>query len=231
MFRKHINEIGRQEWLGRVLGELPQGARLLDAGAGECKNRKHCQHLRYVSQDLCEYAGVAGAAPLAGLQLEHWDTRNIDIVSDVTAIPEPSESFDAVLCSEVLEHIPDPPRAITEFARLLRPGGTLILTAPFSSNVHFAPFHFSSGFSRYWYEHHLPANKFVIETLEPHGDWFALLEQELGRLGSLERQKRSWSWPLGYALGALGHAYFRIRTQNEASDLAAFGWNCRALKR
>ena len=46
---KNENELGRQAWLAKALAALPAGARLLDAGAGELKNKKHCGHLQYVS--------------------------------------------------------------------------------------------------------------------------------------------------------------------------------------
>ena len=50
---KNINEETRQAWLSKTLQALPDGARILDAGAGELKNRKYCGHLDYVSQDFC----------------------------------------------------------------------------------------------------------------------------------------------------------------------------------
>nr|WP_274518156.1 class I SAM-dependent methyltransferase [Candidatus Symbiobacter mobilis] len=107
----------------------------------------------------------------------------------MTAMPESDASFDAILCSEVLEHVPEPTHALDEFARLLKPGGCLILTAPFASNVHMAPYHFCSGFSKYWYQHHREQRRFRIESLVAHGDWYALLRQEISRLGSMERQR------------------------------------------
>jgi len=130
VFIKNINEINRQAWLRQILATLPKGARLLDAGAGEQKNRQYCGHLNYVSQDFCKYQGVGGGAPDEGLQSNGWNTRGIDLVSDITAVPAPDASFDAILCSEVLEHVPDPTRALDEFSRLLKPGGKLILAAP-----------------------------------------------------------------------------------------------------
>ncbi|WP_089724574.1 class I SAM-dependent methyltransferase [Candidatus Thiosymbion oneisti] len=229
MIIKNINEETRQAWLKQVLSSLPKGARLLDAGAGELKNRRYCAHLDYVSQDFCQYHG-GGGHPDEGLQTEGWDTSRIDLVSDIAEIPAPDASFDAILCSEVLEHVPEPTHALDEFARLLKPGGTLILTAPFGSVVHMAPYHFCSGFSKYWYEHHLALRGFDIHELVANGDWYALLRQEVTRLGGLERQRGNWAWPLAYLYGMLGVAYFSLRAKRIAEDLACFGWQCVAVK-
>lgn len=230
MFNKNINEINRQAWLKKTLAALPAGLRILDAGAGELKNRQHCKHLDYVSQDFCQYQGCGGGAINEGLQVKNWDTNRIDLVSDITEIPAPGASFDAILCSEVLEHVPEPTHALDEFGRLLKPGGRLILTAPFASNVHMAPYHFCSGFSRYWYEHHLSQRGFEILELVPNGDWYALLRQEITRLGGLERSRGNWAWPLAYAYAVLGLLYFKVRVAKPASDLACFGWQCLAVK-
>lgn len=172
-----------------------------------------------------------GGHPDEGLQSKRWDTSRIDIVSDITAIPAPDGSFDAILCSEVLEHVPEPTHALDEFARLLKPEGCLILTAPFASNVHMAPYHFCSGFSKYWYQHHLTLRGFEIETLIANGDWYVLLRQEISRLGGLERQRGNWAWPLAYAYALVGLAYFALRANKKAEDLACFGWQCVAVKK
>lgn len=228
---KNTNEIDRQTWLKKIIAALPAGSRLLDAGAGELQNRRLCGHLDYVSQDFCQYAGQRGGAINEGLQNEKWDTSRIDLVSDITAIPAPDASFDAILCSEVLEHVPESTHALDEFARLLKPGGTLILTAPFGSNVHMAPYHFCTGFAKYWYEHHLPMRGFEIVELTPNGDWYTLLKQEITRLGGLERQLGNWSWPLAYVYSLLGVVYFKLRGDKRAEDLACFGWHCVAIKK
>jgi SAM-dependent methyltransferase len=223
-----VNQAGREEWLRKTLARLPEGARLLDAGAGEGGKRRLCSPLRYVSQDFCQYDGVGDGK---GLQTGQWDTRGIDIVSDITSIPEEAGSFDCILCSEVLEHLPDPGKALDEFARLLKPGGVLVLTAPFASLVHFAPFHYCSGFSRYWYQHHLGGRGFDIAELTPNGDWFACCRQELLRLGGMSRGHGDWSWPLAYLLAVLGWLYFKVRGGAPAAELACFGWHCVATKR
>ena len=107
---------------------MPVGSRILDAGAGELQYKPFCAHLDYVSQDFAQYDGQGNSV---GLQTGTWDQTQLDIVSDITAIPEPDGSFDAIMCVEVLEHVPAPVDALNEFGRLLRLDGILIVTAPF----------------------------------------------------------------------------------------------------
>jgi SAM-dependent methyltransferase len=224
---RNINEENRQAWLGKKLSCLTKGARILDAGAGELRNRRLCSHMSYVSQDFCQYEGVGDGK---GLQPGTWDTSGVDLICDIAAISEPDGAFDAILCSEVMEHVPDPTKALDEFGRLLKPDGKLILTAPFASLVHFAPYHYCTGFSRYCYEHHLAQNGFCLEELTPNGDWFDYCRQELMRLGSMARRYGDRSWPLAYLLGILGALYFKVRGCEQADKLACFGWNCLAVK-
>ena len=121
----NTNEEKRQQWLAQALTAIPSGLRILDAGAGELRNKPLCAHLAYVSQDVCQYDGSGDAQ---GLQTGTWNTSRIDLVCDIVNIPEADASFDIVLCSEVFEHLPDALKALDEFARLIKPGGTLILT-------------------------------------------------------------------------------------------------------
>ncbi|HMM71403.1 MAG TPA: hypothetical protein PKC22_04150, partial [Rhodocyclaceae bacterium] len=86
------NEAARQRWLRETLAGLPSGLRILDAGAGELRNKPLCAHLDYVSQDFGQYEGRGNQA---GLQTGAWDTSRIDIVSDIADIPQPDASFDA----------------------------------------------------------------------------------------------------------------------------------------
>ena len=78
--------------------------------------------------------------------------------------------------------------------------------------------------------YHLAQRGFRIESLTANGDWYALLRQEITRLGGLERQRGNWSWPLAYAYALLGLLYFKLRSNKRAEDLACFGWQCVAVK-
>ena len=224
----NINEEDRNRWLAVTLAAITSGSRILDAGAGELRNKSLCAHLHYVSQDVCQYEGVGDAQ---GLQTGAWDTSKIDLVCDIVNVPEPNGSFDVILCSEVFEHLPDALKAIDEFARLLKPGGKLIITAPFASLVHFAPYHYSTGFSRYWYEYHLPLRNFEIQELTPNGDWFSYARQEILRLPSMARRYGDWFWPLAYLVVGVGLIYFSLRGKSRmADDLACFGWHSISIK-
>jgi ubiquinone/menaquinone biosynthesis C-methylase UbiE len=175
------NESTRVKWIEETLKKIPEGLTILDAGAGECPFKKYCSHLKYISQDFGQYSGQGKI----GLQTGTWDNSRLDIVSDILSIPLPDNSVDAIMCTEVLEHVPDPLGAIKEFSRLIKPGGYLLLTAPFASITHFAPYHFASGFSRFFYEKHLPENGFKIQQLDFNGNYFEYIAQENRRIKSV----------------------------------------------
>ena len=173
------NEAARKIWIKNALGQVPAGARILDAGAGQCQFREFCAHLNYVAQDFTRYDGQGDTK---GLHMGSWDYSRIDISSDITSIPVANASFDVIMCTEVLEHLPSPVAAIREFSRILRPGGQLVLTAPFCSLTHFAPYHFYTGFNRYFYERYLPEYGFTINEISENGNFFDYVAQEIHRI-------------------------------------------------
>lgn len=174
----------RLRWLEAALLKVPKGSRILDAGAGELDQKKFCGHLNYVSQDFGQYDGGGDGK---GYQTTTWDNSKLDIVCDIVNIPEPDASFDAIMCIEVFEHLPEPVAAIREFSRLLKPDGTLIITAPFWSLTHFAPYHFCTGFNRYFYEKHLADHGFEVLELTPNGNYFEFIAGELLRISEIAR--------------------------------------------
>jgi SAM-dependent methyltransferase len=141
--------------------------------------KKFCSHLKYVSQDLAAYDGSGNSA---GLQTGSWNTTGIDVISDICSMPVDDDSFDAVLCTEVLEHLTDPLKALQELTRVLRTGGKLILTAPFCSLTHFAPYHYSTGFNKYFYLHHLTGLGYRDINVTANGNYFEFMAQELRRI-------------------------------------------------
>lgn len=221
------NKQNREDWLCKALARIPNGARILDAGAGELQYKNLCNHLVYVSQDFGQYNGTGNGV---GLQTREWNQNQLDIICDIVDIPEPDVSFDAIMCIEVLEHLPDPLAALKEFSRLLKPGGFLILTAPFCSLTHFAPHFYYSGFSEYFWRYHLPRYEFEIAELTSNGNYFEYLSQELRRLPHfLQKRKDAWSVKLLAAI--LMNTLAPYSQQDSESDrLLAFGWHIFAQK-
>lgn len=220
----------RDRWVKSILREIPGDSRLLDAGSGEQQYRPLCSHLRYVSQDHLAYDGVGDGI---GGHVPAWTYPPTEIVCDITEIPEPDEAFDAVLCTEVIEHVSDPKRVLEELARVIRPGGQIILTAPFYSFTHFAPFHFCTGFSKYWYEEHLARLGFTNILCEPNGNFFEVLAQEIRRLPQMANQYHVRPLCFSGKLASIVLLRFLSAVSTEgstSSDYACMGWHVTAIK-
>lgn len=229
------NEAPREAWLQETLSRIPAGARLLDAGAGEQRHKKYCGHLQYVAQDFAQYDGKGDQR---GLQTGAWDQTKLDIVGDIAAVEESGGSFDAILCVEVFEHIPHPVEALREFARLLKPGGSLILTAPFCSMTHFAPYHFYTGFTRYFYQRYLPEFGFEIVEMQSSGNYFEYLAQEIRRLPEIgtryagRRSRSPQSIALRLASGVILRALQAFTDADRgSSELLNYGTHVLATKK
>ena len=163
------NVVRRDRWIAQQAFRVKSGTRVLDVGAGSCPYRELFAHCDYRAQDL---------APLRNDQLRHGGYGTLDFVSDVTAIPVHDGSFGVVLCTEVLEHHPEPIRVVAELARVLHPGGTLILTAPLGSGIHQEPYHYYGGYTPWWYKRFLKAAGFEDIIIEPNEGSFRFFGQE-----------------------------------------------------
>lgn len=225
------NKKPREKWIEQTLANISAGSRILDAGAGELDKKKYCSHLEYVAQDFGQYDGNGDST---GLQTSHWDQSKLDIISDITDIPVESSSFDAVMCIEVLEHLPDPIAALKELHRVLKPEGRIVLTAPFCSLTHFAPFHFSTGFNKYWYQEHLDTLGFEILELESNGNFFHFLHQEVGRVPAITGKYNLAPMNVieKYAHKIISRYLSKIAPTDQTSDeLLCFGYHILAQKK
>jgi len=101
-----------------------------------------------------------------------------DVLADVEAVPFRDGCADAVVCTEVLEHVLRPEQVVRECARLLRPGGRLILSMPFLARVHADP-HDYQRFTASKLIHLLTEAGLVIDDVRKQGLYFTVLAEML----------------------------------------------------
>jgi ubiquinone/menaquinone biosynthesis C-methylase UbiE len=100
-------------------------APILDAGCGTGLNLRH----------LPEGSVGVDINPRNIALLRQRLPNHTVIEGDVEALPFDDASFGTVLCTEVIEHIPDPSAALAEYRRVLQPGGVLIGSVPARSAI------------------------------------------------------------------------------------------------
>ncbi|MGJ4950108.1 class I SAM-dependent methyltransferase [Bradyrhizobium sp. HKCCYLS20291] len=176
-----FNLRNRDRWIAVQAAQVPAGAKVLDVGAGSAPYRALFSHCEYKTQDF---------AQLQPEQLRHGGYTAIDIVSEAHRIPVPDASVDAILCTEVIEHVPEPIAVISEFGRILAPGGRLILTAPLGSGIHQEPYHFYGGYTPFWYRRFLGDAGFDAIVVEANGGTLRHVAQETIRFVSLTNPLR-----------------------------------------
>jgi len=169
-----FNRNSRDLWIQQNVRELPRNLSVIDIGAGSCPYKYLFNHCNYIAQDF---------GKLEDNQIqERMGYGNIDIYSEITAIPVENNSFDVVLCTEVIEHVPEPIKAVKEMGRILKPGGLLMLTAPLRSALHQMPFHYYGGFTPTWYYKFLDEAGFENISIIPVSSIFNFYGEESLRI-------------------------------------------------
>lgn len=136
----------------RLAGQYAADYDLESVGGHVLRERRErvCELLRGVSGRLLDVGAGPGAtaAGVAALGLEYWGVdaspkmialgrakfaaagATAIIMADARALPFVGSSFDAVLCVGVIDWLPDRDRALAELTRVLRPGGTMVVSFP-----------------------------------------------------------------------------------------------------
>jgi ubiquinone/menaquinone biosynthesis C-methylase UbiE len=170
----NFNQLNRDKWIINKANNIKAGSKVIDIGAGTCPYKSLFNHCDYYAHDFKKYSGEK----LGGTK----DYADIDIVSDIESIPVNDESFDVVICTEVLEHVPEPIKALKEMSRILKKGGTILITAPLGSGLHQLPYHYYGGYTPEWYKKFLIESGIEIQEITPNGGFFKHLAQECARV-------------------------------------------------
>ena len=99
------------------------GGRILDVGCGDKPFEQFLSGLEHVGVD-------------------HTPTSRADVRAVAGELPFPEGTFDTILCTEVLEHVPEPSLILAECYRVVKPGGVLYVTVPMTWYLHYEPHDF-----------------------------------------------------------------------------------------
>lgn len=156
---------------------------LLDAGCGQMPYRSYILNHSAVTQYV-------------GLDIETAINYSEEIRPDVTwdgeTMPFDSNSFNCVMATEVLEHVPDTTNYLKEVHRVLKPDGTFFFTTPFLWPLHEIP-HDEYRLTPFSAERLLKETGFVNINIQSLGGWNASLAQMLGlwlRRSPMNRYRR-----------------------------------------
>jgi SAM-dependent methyltransferase len=174
------------DFIERAGASVPAGALVLDAGAGDGRYRKEFGHTRYIGVDL-----AVGDVT--------WDYSGLNAICTLANLPFPDATFEAVLCTQVLEHVAEPQLVLCEIARVLKPNGRLFLSAPQSWHQHQKPhdyYRYTSFGLRYLFQR----AGLEMESIENMGGYFWFLAFQLQNINYWVFPKgmpgRRWTWPL-----------------------------------
>ncbi len=159
---------------------LNEGQVVLDAGAGEARHKRYFERSRYIALDT-------------GYGDDRWDYTNLDVCGDLGNIPLRDASVDCILCMVVLEHTRNPRDVLLEFARILKPDGTLVMVVPFLWEEHQIP-HDYFRFTRYGVRSLFESSSLRLDLLSPIGGFFWLCGRR--SVGLLNFFQRGWRWIL-----------------------------------
>jgi len=194
--------------------------------------------LREVKGDLLDVG--AGNAPWraflgpqcrnSGLDIEAAGAFGMKAQHDVTyyaggIFPFADASFDYALSIEVLEHVDDADLALREIARVLRAGGLLLMTMPFSARLHHLPHDFRR-FTSEGLRAELVAAGFEIVSLQARGNDICAIANKIIVLAVRSLRGGPWVWPAGLVallstpiLLALAHLSLRVPMGGEDDPL------------
>jgi SAM-dependent methyltransferase len=116
-----------KSFIQKAASSMAAGTVVIDVGAGQCQYKNFFSDKKYIGVDF-------------GAGDTEWDYSRVNVIADVHFLPIRSDTADAVLCTQVLEHTYNPQKVVSEIARILKEGGTAFFTVPQGWGEHQVPY-------------------------------------------------------------------------------------------
>jgi ubiquinone/menaquinone biosynthesis C-methylase UbiE len=163
------------EFYSRAISYFPKGGKILDIGGKKKKKRGQFDIEKYDFK--VEYVNID-------------EKTEPDYLCNATNINVEANIFDGVICSELLEHVPDPKEVLLETYRVLKPGGVLLLCVPFMFHIHADPYDYGRYTDFYW-KSTLTKINFSAVVIEKQGLFFSVIANMLKAFANeMQKEKK-----------------------------------------
>ncbi len=184
-----------ERFIRKAAQALAPGSLVLDAGAGESPYQNLFSHARYESTDLCKVGET--------------DYSRVTYICDLSSIPAKNQSYDMIICTQVLEHVREPKAVLCEFYRILKPGGELWISAPLFYKEHQVPYDYYR-YTQYGFRYLLEEAGFSVRLIEPLEGFYGTLSYQLAvAAGALPVNPQKYGGGLTGFLMAAGSIFIK----------------------
>jgi SAM-dependent methyltransferase len=171
---------------------IPPGSTVLDLGGNKILKRG--------CFDIEQY-------PIRTVYMNLSTAKRPDVQGNGSEIPFRDHYFDALVCSEVLEHVPSPSEVIREAHRVMRTGGLLLMCVPFLYPIHGDPQDYGRYTETYWKEC-LEGAGFTNVSIQRQGTYWSVLGDMLREWIIFQSARRIG--PIRHVLRAIGRLIRRV---------------------
>ncbi len=183
---------------------------VLDAGSGDGERyKKLFKFDKYITLDINSAYGA-------------------DIIGSVEDVPLGDNSVDSVVSTQVLEHVKNPPKAVREFYRVLKPGGYCLVTVPQLNELHDEP-HDYWRFTKFGLEEIFSSAGFKVILIDQRGGfWSATMQMQIRYAIDLFRLQKirllRWIFQPFIWLNGIVAVWFDYFDRSRANHKHAIGW-------
>ena len=175
------------EFYDQQISQLEAGSLVLDLGGhkftkrGQFDIENYNLHVVYVNLSLA---------------------KGTDIQADAARLPFTKGQFDAVICAELLEHMPDPTAVLEQIHAVLQPMGKIFASAPFLYRIHADPNDYGRYTDHYWQQ---ALGQFGFENIQivKQGFFYSVIIDFLRQYGNYLHIPRPFGQVLRWMIGAI----------------------------